>query len=234
MVELEVLGARRFPTRAKIAQDGTILLPYLGQRGGRRPDAPSNWPTRSRALLRTAASSPGPILRVDVVSFSSRYVTVLGAVGSPGLVPINKAYRLSEILARVGGISPAGADYIVVRPENGPEKRYSIRALVTGDISQDPYVAPGDKIFLPQAEIFYISGQIKAPGPISAVGRHDLADGDRTCRRLHPAWVRRDASRSIARAKRSAASSLTTRSRRATSSTSASAFSSGRPSRGSR
>jgi polysaccharide export outer membrane protein len=36
--------------------------------------------------------------------------------------------------------------------------------LATGDASEDPYVSPGDKIFSPKAEIFYISGQIKAPG----------------------------------------------------------------------
>jgi polysaccharide export outer membrane protein len=36
--------------------------------------------------------------------------------------------------------------------------------LATGDESQDPFVAPGDKIYIPPAETFYISGQIKAAG----------------------------------------------------------------------
>jgi len=163
VVEFEVLGRSDFKTRAKIAQDGTILLPYLGSVSA------SDRTTQQLAEEVTRALEQGgffshPILRVEVVSFASRYVTVLGAVGTPGLVPINKPYRLSEILARVGGIGGNSADYVVVRPEQGPEQRYSIKALVMGDISQDPYVEPGDKIFLPAAEIFYISGQIGAPG----------------------------------------------------------------------
>jgi polysaccharide export outer membrane protein len=163
VVELEVLGRADFKTRAKIGSDGTILLPYVGQMQA------ADRTTKQLAAEVTAALEAGsyfqrPILRVEVVSFASRYVTVLGAVGSPGLVPINRAYRLSEILARVGGISAASADYVVVRPEQGPEHRYSIKALTTGELSQDPYVAPGDKIFLPTAEIYYLSGQVRSPG----------------------------------------------------------------------
>ena len=163
VIELEVLGRADFRTRAKIGQDGKILLPYIGsiEASNRTTQQLSEEVARA---LENGGFFARPILRVEVVSFSSRYVTVLGAVANPGLVPINKPYRLSEILARVGGISPSGADYIVVRPEQGPEKRLSIKALVTGDVSQDPLVAPGDKIFLPQAETFYVSGQVKAPG----------------------------------------------------------------------
>jgi len=169
VLELEVLGRADFRTRAKIGSDGNILLPYLGAVPA------SNRTTRQLADEVTRALENGgffsrPILRVEVVSYSSRYVTVLGAVGGPGLVPINKAYRLSEILARVGGVSAASADYLIVRPEKGPEQRYSLKALITGDVSQDPFVAPGDKIFVPIAETFYISGQVRAPGqfPLSS------------------------------------------------------------------
>lgn len=109
-------------------------------------------------------------MRVEIVSFASRYVIVLGAVANPGLVPVNRSYRLSEIIARVGGIRDNGADHVMVRPENGPERRISVQSLATGDITQDPYVTAGDKIFVPTADVFYISGQIKAPGayPLSS------------------------------------------------------------------
>jgi polysaccharide export outer membrane protein len=89
---------------------------------------------------------------------------VLGAVANPGLIPIDRPYHLSEILARVGGVRENGADYVILRPEKGEQRRLSIQALATGDASQDPLVAPGDKIFSPKAEVFYISGQIKLPG----------------------------------------------------------------------
>ena len=53
---------------------------------------------------------------------------------------------------------------MVLRSHNGGERRLSITALATGDSSDDPFVSPGDKIYSPAAEVFYISGQIKAPG----------------------------------------------------------------------
>jgi polysaccharide export outer membrane protein len=105
-----------------------------------------------------------PILNVEIVSFASRYVTVLGSVGAPGLVPIDRPYHLSEILARVGGGKDSGADDVILRPQGGEERRLSISALATGDATQDPVVSPGDKIFSPPAVVFYISGQVRTPG----------------------------------------------------------------------
>ena len=90
-------------------------------------------------------------------------MTVLGAVGSPGLIPVDRPYRLSEILARVGGVRENGADHVVLRSKDG-ERSYAIKDLATGDLNLDPYVQPGDKIFSPSADIFYIKGQVKAPG----------------------------------------------------------------------
>ena len=39
-----------------------------------------------------------------------------------------------------------------------------IKDLATGDDTADPYVQPGDKIFSPKAQIFYVKGQVKSPG----------------------------------------------------------------------
>jgi polysaccharide biosynthesis/export protein len=169
VLEVQVLGRSDFNTRARVGADGKIQLPFLGTVEA------SGKTTRQLAdelgrALQAGGYFARPIMRVEVVSFASRYVIVLGAVASPGLVPVNRAYRLSEIIARVGGIRDNGADHVIVRPETGAERRISMQALATGDVSQDPYVAAGDKIFVPTADVFYISGQIKAPGayPLSS------------------------------------------------------------------
>jgi polysaccharide export outer membrane protein len=163
VIEAQVLGRSDFTTRARIGQDGAIQLPYLGT------VAASDRSTRKLGdeiakALEAGGYYASPIVNVDIVSYASRYVTVLGEVGAPGLTPIDRPYHLSEILARDGGVREDAADYLVIRAEHGPEKRYSIRGLATGDASQDPLVAPGDKVFVPKAEVFYISGQVKSPG----------------------------------------------------------------------
>lgn len=162
VIEIEVVG-QPDRTRAHVYADGTIQMNLLGKVmvSGRTTRQIGDEVAQA---LKAGAFYANPTVNVEVVSFASRYVTVLGDVASPGLVPINKPYRLSEILAKVGGVHPTAADYLVVRSEGGAEKRYPIQALATGDLSQDPYVAAGDKIYSPVAEVFYISGQIRTPG----------------------------------------------------------------------
>ena len=162
VIEVEVVG-QPDKTRAKVYSDGTIQMNLIGKL------TVAGKTTRKlgeeiAGLLKAGGYDANPVVNVEVVSFSARYVTVLGAVGTPGLVPINRPYRLSEIMARVGGAQERGADYLLVRPENGPEQRYSIKALATGDSTQDPYVQAGDKIFIPEADVFYISGLVNQPG----------------------------------------------------------------------
>jgi polysaccharide export outer membrane protein len=163
VIEVEAVGHGDFKARVKIATDGTVQLPYLGAVTAADKTTQQLSEDLSKALEAGGFFSH-PILRVDIVSYASRYVTVLGDVTTPGLVPTDRPYHLSDILARVGGLKASAADYVIVRPEKGPTRRLSIKALATGDDSQDPLVAPGDKIFSPSAEIFYISGQIKSPG----------------------------------------------------------------------
>lgn len=161
VVEYEVVGTND-RSRARIYTDGTIQVNFAGRvlAAGKTP--------RELALAIAEALKAGryyadPVVNVEVVGFASRYVTVLGLVGNPGLIPINKPYRLSEILARVGGVREAGADYVIVRSDTGGEKRYNISKIASG-AEDDPVIKAGDKIYNPPADIFYIDGQVKQPG----------------------------------------------------------------------
>lgn len=162
VVEVEVVG-QPDKTRAKVYADGTIQLNLVGKiaAGGKTP---RELGADIAAALSAGGFYANPAVNVEVVNYASRYVTVLGAVASPGLVPINRQYRLSEILARVGGSQPNAAEYLIVRPEKGGEQRYMIKDLAAGDPSKDPMVTAGDKIYAPIAEQFYISGQVNSPG----------------------------------------------------------------------
>ena len=163
VIEVSVLGRNEYTTRSRISEDGTIQLQYLGvvNVAGKTAAKVSD---EVAAALEKGGYFANPVVRVDVVSYASRYVTVLGNVGSPGLVPVDRAYHLSEIVARVGGIRESGADYVILRPQRGEERRITIATLATGAASDDPLVSPGDKIYSPPAEVVYVTGQVKAPG----------------------------------------------------------------------
>jgi polysaccharide export outer membrane protein len=163
VVEVDVLGQADFKVRAPIGADGAIELPYLGKVAAANKTTIQLSADIARAL-ETGGYYSHPILSVQIVAYASRYVTVLGEVVTPGLVPIDRSYHLSEILARVGGTKEDAADYVIDRPADGSERHYLVSDLATGGDAQDPFVSPGDKIFSPRAAIFYISGQVKAPG----------------------------------------------------------------------
>lgn len=170
VVDVGLLGRTDFGGRARVQSDGTIQLPFIGK-------VPAAGLTtlelseRVRKALRDGGYFSDPVVVVEVSGYASRYVTVLGAVGNPGLVALNRPYRLSEILARVGGVREAGADYVLVIDENGGEKKLLVNEISKGGPEADPFVSPGDKIYAPDAPTFFIYGKVNSPGeyPLSSV-----------------------------------------------------------------
>jgi len=162
VIEVEVVG-QPDRARARVYTDGTIQLNLVGKLTA-AGKTPRELGTEIAAALKSGGFYANPVINVEVSAYASRYVTVLGAVATPSLVPMNRPYRLSEILARVGGVSGAAADFLTVRSENGQEARFMIADLAAGDASKDPFVKAGDKIYAPVAEVFYISGQVNSPG----------------------------------------------------------------------
>lgn len=162
-LDIAMVGSEEFRGRVQVQQDGTIQLPYVG-----------SIRAQDKTLLQlgkeiAAALTKGgyyvdPAIQVTVAQISSRYVTVLGEVASPGLIPVDRAYRASEMIARVGGIKPGGAETFYLRRDGGAEIALTLEGIARGGDASDPIVNPGDKIFVPEAPTFYIYGQVNAPG----------------------------------------------------------------------
>jgi polysaccharide biosynthesis/export protein len=163
VIEVSVLGQPEFTTRSRIRADGTIVLPYVGSTAV-AGDTPVSLAKRIAGVLKAGGYYSNPIVSIEIAGFASRYVIVLGAVAQPGLQPVDRPYRVSEIVARAGGIRGDGADFVVVRREKGGELKLPFEKLATGDANDDPFVSPGDKVYVPPAETYYIYGQINSPG----------------------------------------------------------------------
>jgi polysaccharide biosynthesis/export protein len=163
VIEIAVLGRDEFKPRVQVQTDGTVQLPYL--HSVKASDSTViQLREKITKLLRDGGYYTDPVVNVAVVSYASRYVTVLGEFGNPGLVPVDRAYRVSEILARVGGAKPSAADDITLRRADGQEFRLPVVDVARGGPAEDPFVQPGDKLYLAPAQIFYVYGQVGAPG----------------------------------------------------------------------
>ena len=163
IVEVSVLGRDEFKPKTQIQADGTIQLPFIGI-----VDANNRTVLQLRDQVRRKLIAGGfyadPAVNVTVVGYSSRYIVVLGEVGTPGIVSIDRAYRVSEILARVGGAKSAGVDSITLTRQSGETINLSVTDVATGGADKDPVVNPGDKLYVAPARTFYIYGQVAAAG----------------------------------------------------------------------
>jgi polysaccharide export outer membrane protein len=170
VVEVSVLGQPEFTTRARVRADGTIQLPFIGE----TPVAGQTALSLSDLVankLRSGGYYAKPVVTAEIVSFASRYVVILGEIATPGLQPVDREYRVSEVIARAGGLRESGADFVILRREDGQEMKLPFEKLARGSDEDDPMVRAGDKLYVPPAERFYIYGQVNAPGvyPIKGV-----------------------------------------------------------------
>jgi polysaccharide export outer membrane protein len=173
VIEVDILGSSDFKTRARIRSDGTIALPFL-KNVAAQGETPTSFAQSVAGSLAGGGYYVSPIVSVEVVSYASRYVIVLGAVGQPGLHPIDRNYRVSEIIARAGGIRDNAADELTLVKATGQELKLGFQGIATGGGDKDPLVAAGDKIFVPLAQNFYIYGQVNAPGEYPLKGEMTL------------------------------------------------------------
>jgi polysaccharide export outer membrane protein len=165
-VEIELVGSKDANSHPVVSGDGKIVIPLVGE----VPALGLTTTQLAEAIqdgLKKGGYYASPVVHVSVTGVASRYVAVLGDVSTPGLLPLDRNYHLSDIVARVGAHSGEGTGTIVLTHANGESKRYTLEEIATGGGGGgDPLLQAGDKIYVPAAtqEIIYVSGQVRSPG----------------------------------------------------------------------
>jgi polysaccharide biosynthesis/export protein len=166
-IEIRVAGQPDLTTQGRVDGDGRIGFPQLGQIvvGGLTQEQVSS---RIATALEKADIIRRPKVTVSVVGFG-RQVSVLGQVGTPGIVPIDRPMTITDILARVGGVKTETAgSYLVLRgtDTNGQQtaRKMEIDKLLEGDPSLNVVLNNGDTIYVPQAPEYYLYGYVNKPG----------------------------------------------------------------------
>jgi polysaccharide export outer membrane protein len=161
----------------RVDSDGSFQYPMLG-----RVPVVGMKPRDIAAAIKTRLED-GYINRaqvtVDVEQFRSRSVFVVGEVRTPGKYPMAGEMTLIEALAAAGSTTTnASTEVLILRPRDStsaqpltPDQmdqanvsRVSLADLQLGRLSENVSLAEGDTIFVPKAEKFFITGQIKNPG----------------------------------------------------------------------
>ena len=109
----------------------------------------------------------------EAVTTAVPQVTVVGAVQEPGAHPMRQPVTVAEALALAGGRTPAAGFVAIVihstdsgRGQASPRTsiKVDIERMEAGDLAQNVTLAAGDTVYVPNASVFYIRGQVKNPG----------------------------------------------------------------------
>jgi polysaccharide biosynthesis/export protein len=164
--------------------DGTIDCPYIGRQ------KVSGMTTRQieemlRRLLGLRRDPQGkvvggyltnPNINVSVKDFRSQRVNVMGAVRNPGYVELQGDPTLTRALSQAGYPTPESGSYVQITHEDGespggapPEakqERVPRQEIENGRASR-MRLRPGDSVFVPPADKFFISGEVKTVGQLA-------------------------------------------------------------------
>lgn len=168
VIRIQVFQQQDLTVEARVSESGVISFPLIGviRIGGMSPTDVERLIARR---LRDGNFLQNPQVTLNVTEFRSQQVSVLGNVTRPGRYALETTgMRLSEVLSMAGGVTPAGADEVILMTtRDGRMQRLEIdlvEMFTVGDLSRDVPLAAGDVIYVNRASQYYVYGQVQRPG----------------------------------------------------------------------
>lgn len=167
LLEMDIYNVPEMTTQLRIDAAGFVTIPLIGLvhlDGDTVPqaqDAIAN-------LLIDKKMLKNPQVTLNVLQFSSKYVSVLGEVQSPGRIELLAPESLGDVLSLAGGETiQAGSDVEIQHPVGNGEIESRHIEYVQGKDSaplQSVLVEPGDTVLVHRAGIIYVLGAVNRPG----------------------------------------------------------------------
>ena len=174
-VTIQVYGQPDMTSTVYVANDGTVRVPLAGSVpvAGATPVIAAQ---RIAQALKSGGYFVDPVVTVSLVQTRSERVSVLGEVRSPGTYAIDPSTTVFDLLAQAGGETANGADVVYVRRHeaDGHLASYPVdiqslggaggnAALGAENQAASRRLEGGDELYVPQAEHFYIYGEVTQP-----------------------------------------------------------------------
>ena len=169
ILTIKVFDNKELDTTVRVGGDGIINMPLVGQIkvGGMHVSAISNYIEN----LLADGYIVSPQVNVFVEEYRSKKVTILGQVNKPGLYELQGSISLLELISRAGGLAEdAGGQITIKRKTDTEENERKViniqmaRLIEQGETSLNISVLDGDSIYVAKAGVFFVTGEVKAPG----------------------------------------------------------------------
>jgi polysaccharide biosynthesis/export protein len=171
LIAVSVYDSPELTRTVRVEDDGTIHLPLLKNGVDAAGGMPRDIETRVAEALVGEQILVDPVVKVTVVEYHSRPISVMGAVRKPVTFQAVGAVTLLDALARAEGIMPeAGTEIVLTRASgDGADQPTVERVPVSRLINQaDPAVNfalhGGEEIRVPEAGKIFVVGNVRRPG----------------------------------------------------------------------
>lgn len=163
-ITVQIYGQPEAGVTTRIKADGTIIMPLIGTVKAEGATQLELAETVKKKFVK-GGFFKDPFVNVEINSYVSKTVNVAGKVASPGVYPLDKDYTVLEVLLKSGWLREQGASYVYLRrASDAKEIKLDAESLVRGAPDKNVQLAPGDTLFVPDADTFYVSGQVAHPG----------------------------------------------------------------------
>jgi polysaccharide export outer membrane protein len=171
-LRIEVYDAPDPAIVVQVTEEGSIIHPFVG------PVAAAGLTAGALAtVLEQRLSAAGiyldPQVAITILEVQASTMTISGLVGRPGRYTLDRqSSTLSELIAEAGGITPQGGSRLTIvrNTPDGPLRLNADLDRVLLGLEPDLVLQPGDRILVPQAQVFYIRGAVQRAGqyPVEA------------------------------------------------------------------
>ena len=167
VLRITVYGQPDLTTEARVGDSGGINFPLIGE-----VRLAGSTPAQGQTEIAKRLSKGGfilePFVTLNVVQYRGHQVSVLGWVNRPGKYALEKASRVTEVLALAGGVAGDGADTVTLVRTRGGKTEYrdiDLTALFKpGGEAVNEVVQDGDIVSVARQPMFYIYGEVQRPG----------------------------------------------------------------------
>ena len=169
VIEVKVLEDATMSGRMTVGDDGNIVLNNVGKvyvAGMTAPAVEAKLKTLLEATFLAKAT-----IAVQVVEFSSKPISVVGAVMRPGRISASGNTTLIQAITQAGGLTTGyGRELYVLRTgQNGLSEQLAIDIeglMVAGNPDLNIPLAPNDLVNIPldTAITIYVMGEVHKPG----------------------------------------------------------------------
>jgi len=190
-LEVSEFHMPEFRSAVRVAVDGTVLLPLIGQikiQGMTEPQASG---AIEKALV-DGGMLLHPQVTVLVTNAAGQDVSVMGEVTRPGVYPFTAHHRLLDLIAAASGLSPNAGRLVSVFHREDPYTAHSVVLNPTGTetsgkdkaADRNPELEPGDTVLVSRSGLVYVIGDVTRPGGFAV----DPVQGLTVVQALSLAW----------------------------------------------